>query len=64
MKTMKSAMIYAPGKVGFEDIPIPEVGPGEILMKNISALTCGTDLKMYKTGIPQHETRGQVSNGA
>jgi len=49
-KTMRAAMYYGPGKTGMEEVPVPTPGPGEILMKNISALTCGTDLKTYKRG--------------
>jgi len=49
-KTMKAAMYYGAGQTRLEEVPVPVPGPGEILMKNISALTCGTDLKKYRRG--------------
>jgi len=49
-KTMKAAMYYGAGQTKFEEVPVPVPGPGEILMKNVSALTCGTDLKTYRRG--------------
>ena len=39
---MRAAVYYAPNDLRMEDVETPEPGPGEILMKNISALTCGT----------------------
>ena len=50
MKTMRAVMYYGPGQLKVEDIPVPQAGPGEIIIKNVSALTCGTDLKRYKRG--------------
>ena len=50
---MRAAVYYAPNDLRMEDVETPEPGPGEILMKNISALTCGTDLKQYKRGYPK-----------
>jgi len=50
MKTMKAIMYYGPGKLTVEDAPVPQAGPGEIIIKNVSATTCGTDLKRYKRG--------------
>jgi L-iditol 2-dehydrogenase len=47
---MKAAIYYGPGETKFEERPIPTPGPGEILMKNVSATTCGTDLKQYRRG--------------
>jgi L-iditol 2-dehydrogenase len=49
---MKAAMYYDIGDVRYEDTDIPEVGPGEILVKVGTALTCGTDVKTYKRGHP------------
>jgi len=47
---MKCAVFYGPYNVKIEDMPVPEPGPGEILVKVRAALTCGTDLKTYKRG--------------
>ncbi len=35
-----------------EDVPTPEPGPGEVLVRIEAALTCGTDVKSYKRGHP------------
>lgn len=45
-------MFYEPEDVRMEDIPVPEVGPGEVLVRIGAALTCGTDVKTYRRGHP------------
>lgn len=45
-------MFYEPGDVRMEDVPAPEPGPGEVLVRIGSALTCGTDVKTYRRGHP------------
>lgn len=45
-------MFYAPEDVRMEDVPTPEAGPGEALVKIGAALTCGTDVKSYRRGHP------------
>lgn len=35
-----------------EDVPVPEAGPGEVLVRIRAALTCGTDVKSYRRGHP------------
>ncbi|GAA0181536.1 zinc-binding dehydrogenase [Clostridium sediminicola] len=67
---MNAMMFYAPGDVRFEEVDIPNINDGEILVKVKAALTCGTDLKTYKRGHPTiirsvpstfgHEFSGQV----
>lgn len=49
---MKAFVFYQPGDVRYEDFPIPQPGPGELLVKIGTALTCGTDLKTYRRGHP------------
>jgi L-iditol 2-dehydrogenase len=49
---MIAVRFYKPGELKTEHVPIPEPGPGEVLVKNEVALTCGTDVKMYKRGHP------------
>jgi len=49
---VKAFVFYQPGDVRYEDIPVPEPGPGELLVKVGTALTCGTDLKTYRRGHP------------
>ncbi len=47
---MKAAMLYGVKDLRIEDIDIPEVGYGEILVQVKAATTCGTDLKIYQRG--------------
>jgi L-iditol 2-dehydrogenase len=49
---LRAAMFYAPKDVRMEDVPVPEPGPGEVLVRIHAALTCGTDVKSYKRGHP------------
>lgn len=45
-------MFYEPGDVRMEEADEPRPGPGEVLVKIGSALTCGTDVKTYRRGHP------------
>lgn len=49
---MLAAMYYAPLDVRLEDRPIPQPGPGEVLLQVAAATTCGTDVKSYRRGHP------------
>ncbi len=51
-RKMQAAMYYDIGDVRYEETDIPEIGPGELLIKIGTALTCGTDVKTYKRGHP------------
>lgn len=35
------------------DVPVPRAGPGEVVIRVETALTCGTDLKTYRRGHPK-----------
>src|SRR3989338_3207093 len=48
--TMKAALWYGPEEVRVEEVEVPEVGPGEVLVKIGVALTCGTDFKLFRRG--------------
>jgi len=48
--TMMKAIVKArpeEGGLEFRDMPIPEPGPGEVLLKNKTVAICGTDLHIY-----------------
>jgi L-iditol 2-dehydrogenase len=47
---MRAARFYAPGDLRVEEIDVPKIGEGELLIRNHVALTCGTDLKMFLRG--------------
>jgi L-iditol 2-dehydrogenase len=49
---MIAARLYAPLDMRIEEIPIPEPGPGEVVVQVGAATTCGTDVKMYRRGHP------------
>ena len=49
-KTMLAAVLYGKEQVRLESIPVPAIGPGDILVRVRAALTCGTDLKVFRRG--------------
>lgn len=65
--TMLAAVYRGKNDVRLETVPVPEIGPGEILVKVHTCGICGTDLKKIATGshsaprIFGHETSGVVA---
>ncbi|MBN2044604.1 MAG: alcohol dehydrogenase catalytic domain-containing protein [Anaerolineales bacterium] len=69
-ETMLAAVYRGPNDIRVEEVPIPEIGPDEILLKVINAHICGTDLRIlhgqhrkYPEGtvrIPGHEVVGVI----
>lgn len=49
-KTMHAAILYGQKDVRIETRPVPEPGPGEVVLAVEAALTDGTDLKVYRRG--------------
>ncbi|EOR21043.1 alcohol dehydrogenase zinc-binding domain protein [Clostridium sartagoforme AAU1] len=49
---MLRAVLYKEEDLRIEECPIPEIGPGDVLVKNEISTTCGTDVKIYKRGYP------------
>jgi L-iditol 2-dehydrogenase len=49
---VRAQVFYGPGDLRFEDAPIPEPGPGEVVLRIEAALTCGTDVKTLQRGHP------------
>jgi L-iditol 2-dehydrogenase len=68
---MKAAVLYGKEDIRLESVPLPALGPGEILVRVRTALTCGTDVKVFRRGyharmiIPPalfgHELAGDVA---
>lgn len=68
---MKAAVLYGPGDVRFEDVPDQAPARGEIVVRTLAALTCGTDLKVARRGyhakmlqppcVFGHEAAGEVA---
>ena len=49
-RTMKAAVLRGQEDLRIEDVPVPTAGPGELVLRVGAALTCGTDLKVYRRG--------------
>jgi L-iditol 2-dehydrogenase len=64
--TMHAAVYRGKQDVRLETVPVPEIGPGEVLIRVHTCGICGTDLKKIATGshsaprIFGHETAGQI----
>jgi len=48
--TMQAAVLYGKEDVRLEAVPVPAIGPGELLVRVRAALTCGTDVKVFHRG--------------
>jgi L-iditol 2-dehydrogenase len=67
---MKAAMLYGIKDLRVEDVEVPEVEAGEVLVRVKAATTCGTDLKIFRRGYVEkvirlptifgHEWAGEV----
>ena len=47
---MDAAVLYGKEDLRLVRMGVPEAGPGEMVVKVAAALTCGTDLKVYRRG--------------
>jgi len=47
---MKAALLYGVKDLRIEDVELPKVEAGEVLVKVRAATTCGTDLKIFQRG--------------
>ena len=47
---MLAAVLHGKEDLRMERIPVPRAGEGEIVVRVLAALTCGTDLKVYRRG--------------
>jgi len=66
---MRAAVVTKPGEIKIMQVDVPEVGPGEVLVKVKATGICGTDISIY-TGkysadklplIPGHEFSGVIA---
>src|ERR1039458_6106605 len=48
--TMKAAVLHGREDIRIEHVPVPQAGPGELIVSVGAALTCGTDLKVFRRG--------------
>jgi L-iditol 2-dehydrogenase len=69
---VKVARLYAPGDLRVEDLPVPEAGPGDLVIRVRTCSTCGTDAKIFRFGhhhisLPRvlgHEVAGEITEVA
>lgn len=67
---MKAAVLASVGNMKVEDVPEPQCGPGDVVVRVEVCTVCGTDLKVYRYGhrkiklpaILGHEVAGVVEN--
>lgn len=65
---MKVARFHAPGDIRLDDDPMPVVADGEVLIRVRACSTCGTDVKISRSGHPNmtppqvmgHEIAGEI----
>ncbi|HWG21963.1 MAG TPA: zinc-binding dehydrogenase [Terracidiphilus sp.] len=48
--TMQAAVLHGREDVRIEQVPIPKAAAGELIVRVGAALTCGTDLKVFRRG--------------
>lgn len=60
---MKAARLFGKEDLRVVDVPTPEIGPGEILLRVRSAHVCGTDIRMYKNGRSGHDGTEPLTPG-
>lgn len=68
---MLAAVYHGPNDLRVENVPVPRIGKGEVLVRVLSASICGTDLRIlhgshrkYPPGtirIPGHEVVGMIA---
>jgi L-iditol 2-dehydrogenase len=60
---MRAAVVFGPNDLRVVDKPIPEPGPGEVLVRVATCGTCGTDLKLQTQPFPKQPPFGQFTPG-
>ena len=67
LSTMRAAVYRGVNDVRVETVPVPEIGPGEVLVRIHTCGICGTDLKKIHTGshsaprVFGHEMAGTIA---
>ena len=50
---MKAARLFGKNDLRVEEMPVPEIGSGDVLLRTACASVCGTDIRMLKHGHAQ-----------
>ncbi|RKT35671.1 L-iditol 2-dehydrogenase [Microbacterium sp. AG1240] len=66
-ESMTAAVMHAPGDIRVEEVPVPEIGPGDVLVKVAACGVCGSDIPRmnfagayYTPIICGHEFSGHI----
>jgi len=51
---MRAMVLRAPNELALDDVALPEIPAGQVLVRITHSGLCGTDLKIYKGAIPAH----------
>ena len=68
-KMMKAAVLEAPGRFNVQSVPLPKMGPDDVLVKVSRVGICGTDMHIFHGNyaaenlpmIPGHEFTGRIA---
>lgn len=68
-KTMLQQVMTAPGEITFREIPVPQAGPGQVLVRIQMIGVCGSDIHVYHGKHPfttypvtqGHEVSGEIA---
>src|ERR1700732_899950 len=64
-KTMRAGVFREKGIVRVEEVPVPDVGDGEVLIKVAACGVCGTDIKkIFHAYVPPPQILGHELAGA
>src|ERR1700693_3442744 len=47
---MTAAVLYGKERLEIETVDVPQIGAGDVLVRVRAALTCGTDVKVFRRG--------------
>lgn len=69
METMKAAVLAEPGRFEVKDVPVPQIGPGDALIRVERCGICGTDIHIFNGHyaadklplVPGHEFSGTIA---
>jgi threonine dehydrogenase-like Zn-dependent dehydrogenase len=66
--TMRAAILEGPGEISVMDVPMPQIGENDVLIRVSNCGICGSDIHSFKTGmyvkpgqIMGHEFMGRVA---
>ena len=47
-ETLRQAVLHQPNDLRIEQVPVPDLQPGDVLLRVDAALVCGTDVRIYQ----------------